>query len=266
MKARGVLLLVSTLCLGLAARASAQDPPTPAALPQEPPAQESPVQAAPDVAPETPAPAAPDTAAAKQPATDLAAPRKLQPLSRPKPEIPDELCQRRLTGWVDLDYVVLPDGSVSNVTATNAQPKDAFESAAAGAVAKWTYPPQEAPVKMHLRLPMTFADCRSEQRRIVVPTSVEGINQADCPEIAAAAVQLGYRFEPGQTGRAVLKGESAQIYSAPRPRCFALGKTFRPGTRLMAWMEFEAFSLVSPVGVDESLAVWVWSHQLADRP
>ena len=188
----------------------------------------------------------------------------LQPLTRPKPEIPDEVCQRRLVGWVDMKFVVLADGSHTDVHVTGSEPKEAFDSAAAGAVTKWTYAPQAEQVKMSVRLPMTYADCRSEQRNIVVPKSTEGIPREDCPEINAAARQLAYRFEVEHSGRAVLQGEAAQVYLAPRPRCFDLGKTFRAGTRLRAWAEFEAFSLVSPAGVGEGLAVWVWSHQLKD--
>lgn len=211
----------------------------------------------------SPAVASPQDAVAEQPAAST---RDLQPLSRPPPEIPDEICQRRLVGWVDLDFVVLPDGTVTEVQVTGAEPKNAFEAAASSAVAKWKYPPQEAPVKMHVSLPMTYADCRAEQRRIVVPTSTAGIPREDCREIDAAARQLGYRFEKEQSGRAVLQGETAQVYLSPRPRCFDPGKSFRSGTRLTAWMEFEAFSLVSPAGVSEGLAVWVWSHQLKDAP
>lgn len=189
---------------------------------------------------------------------------RLSPVSTAEPEIPDEICQRRLTGWVDLDFAVLPDGSVADVTVTGAQPQQAFEQAAAGAVAKWKYPPQQAPVKMHMRMPMTYADCRAEQRRIVVPASTEGISQDDCAEISAGAKQLGERFAREDAGRAVLQGEGAQVYLAPRPHCFALGKKLNGGARLTAWLEYEAFSLVSPAGLGEGAAVWVWSNQLRD--
>lgn len=189
----------------------------------------------------------------------------LRAISTTRPSIPDEVCRQRLSGWVDLDFVVMPDGTVANVVVTASQPKGAFDAAAAAAVAEWTYPPQAAPVKLRQRLPMSFADCRSEQLRALVPVSAEGAaSQADCPAIAAAARSGAERFAHADSGRAVLQGEGAQVYSAPSAHCFVAGRKLKPAVKLTAHAEYQGFSLVSGAPGREESAVWVWSNQLRD--
>lgn len=204
-------------------------------------------------------PAAPAAAATP------AAPLSLVAVSTTKPKISDEACQMRLSGWVDLDFVVMPDGKVANVTVSGSEPKGAFDAAAAASVAQWTYEPQQAPVKMHQRLPMSFADCQPEQMRVVVPSSAAAAteSQTDCPAIATEAKGLAERFERAESARSVL-AEGAQVYSAPSPHCYVIGKKLKPASRLTALAEYKTFSLVAGPKGGEDTAVWVWSNQLKD--
>lgn len=217
-----------------------------------------------------PAPApAPAPAAALVPSVEAGAaapgPLSLRAISTTRPSIPDEVCRQRLSGWVDLDFVVMPDGRVANVVVTASQPQGAFDAAAAASVAEWTYAPQAAPVKLRQRLPMSFADCRSEQLRARVAVSADSApSQADCPAIAAAARTGWERFTAADSGRAVLQGEGAQVYSAPGTHCFVAGRKLKPALRLTAHAEYQGFSLVSSAPGKEESAVWVWSNQLRD--
>jgi TonB family protein len=223
--------------------------------------------AATDPAPATatvPPAAPPDQAEA--PPSDPPAPLALMPLSTVAPDIPDEVCRQRLSGWVELEYAVLPDGKVSNLKVVSSEPAGAFESAAVGAVAQWTYPPQDQPVVLHQTLPLSFADCRLEQLRAdAADPDAAPATPDECAAIAAAAHEAGERFAPADAARAVLRGEPAQAYSAPDARCALAGRTLAPGTRLTAHLEHERYTLVSRgKGGDESKAVWVRSGQLKD--
>ena len=213
----------------------------------------TPAQApAPADAPTPPAPAGPS------------APLSLRPVSSPKPRLSDEVCQRRLSGWVSLEFAVLPDGTVAEVHVHASEPKGAFDSAAVEAVAGRTYPPLAKPVKLRERLPMSFSDCRAEQLRPVTAATLDGIapSQEDCAGIAAEARTAGEAIAPAESARAVLTGDGAQVYTAPSTHCFVTGRKLKPGSRLLARVEYKTFSLVAtPKGNDE---FWVWSNQLKD--
>jgi len=186
----------------------------------------------------------------------------LAPLSSPKPRIPDEVCQQRLSGWVGLEFAVLPDGKVADVRVTASEPKGAFDSAAVESVSARTYALRAEPLKLRERLFMSFSDCRAEQLRVSIAADAAPASQEDCPVIASEARKAGDPIDAAESGRAVLAGEGAQVFSAPSPRCFATGKKLKPGSRLIARIEYKEYSLVSnPKGADE---VWVRSNQLKD--
>lgn len=216
---------------------------------------------APAVPAAAPAPAIPVPAAAT--AGTPKGPLTLMPLTRVKPNIPDELCWHRASGWVDLDFAVMNDGRVMDVKVTNSEPRGAFDAAAMQAVAARTYPPQAAPVKLHERLPMSFADCRSDQLR-ARPVAVSAQSQEDCPTLAAQAKTSGDLIDSAESGRAVLAGlaDGAQAYSAPSAHCFVNGRKFRSGNRLTAHVEYQGYSLVTAQnGTGEA---WVRSNELKD--
>lgn len=200
--------------------------------------------------PVTPAPAA-------APAAASAAVNPLKPLHAPKIEMPDAACQRRLAGWVGLEFAILPDGSVADVKVTGSEPAGTFDAAATAAVAARAYPARALPIKMKEKMFMSVGDCRAEQLR--ASASAEG---ETCPTLALEARAVAAPFTPEESGRAVLAGPGAQVFSAPSLRCEVAGKRLKPGTRLEARLEFKSFSLVAtPKGTDE---VWVRSNELKD--
>jgi TonB family protein len=76
------------------------------------------------------------------------------------PVFPVPARQRGVSGWVDVQLVVKPDGSVSDVIITGAEPVGLFEQAAVDAVRKWRYKPVERDghaVDQRARLRMKFA-------------------------------------------------------------------------------------------------------------
>jgi protein TonB len=58
------------------------------------------------------------------------------------PVYPPEAARNHQDGWVEVEFTVKADGSVANATVVNAQPTRVFNSAALGAVAKWTFKPR----------------------------------------------------------------------------------------------------------------------------
>lgn len=242
-----------TLAVPLAGLAHDVPCPVPEAAAAAPPAAA--------VAPEAPAAAEAPAAPADVPAGPL----RLMPLTRGKPRMPDEACRQRLTGSVDLDFVVLPDGKTTQVVVTASDPKGVFDAAAAAAVGESIYPPQAAPVKMRRRMLLGVSDCTAEQlRAAAAPVEGATASQADCITLSSEAKGAGERFEAADSGRAVLQGEPAQAYWAPSLACALKDRTLKPGTRLTAHMEYQGFSLVSPRGAAEAAAVWVRSNRLKD--
>jgi TonB family protein len=179
------------------------------------------------------------------------------PLSAPKPRIPDAVCQQRLSGWVGLEFAILPDGKVADVRVTGSEPAGAFDAAAAEAVAARTYASRPLPMKMREKMFMSFSDCRAEQLRASAPIETDA-----CVTVAVEARAVAAPFAPEESGRAVLAGPGAQVYSAPSMQCELAGKRLRPGTRLEARMEFKEYSLVTTKGGTDEM--WVRSNQLKD--
>ena len=57
------------------------------------------------------------------------------------PDFPLEARKRGIEGWVDLQFLVNPDGSVGDVTVVGAQPVGVFEQSAIDAVRRWRFQP-----------------------------------------------------------------------------------------------------------------------------
>jgi periplasmic protein TonB len=75
------------------------------------------------------------------------------------PEFPEIAREQDLTGFVDLEFMVHADGSVTDVTVLRAQPLGIFEKSAVAAVRQWRYRPVERdgiPVDEHARLRLNF--------------------------------------------------------------------------------------------------------------
>jgi protein TonB len=75
------------------------------------------------------------------------------------PEFPEIARENDLAGYVDLEFTVHPDGSVTDVMVLKAQPVGVFENSAVAAVGQWRYQPIERdglPVTEHARLRLNF--------------------------------------------------------------------------------------------------------------
>ena len=57
------------------------------------------------------------------------------------PQYPASARDRGLEGWVDLQFMVMTDGSLADVAIVGAQPVGVFEQAALEAVRRWRYQP-----------------------------------------------------------------------------------------------------------------------------
>jgi TonB family protein len=57
------------------------------------------------------------------------------------PKYPNALRNRRVGGWVELEFTVKPDGSTGDIVVTNSNPRKTFDSAAINAIAQWRYKP-----------------------------------------------------------------------------------------------------------------------------
>jgi protein TonB len=120
------------------APAAAAPAPAPAAAPPSaetasaPPPASRPANATASATP-APAPAAPaaggDTRAAEVVKTS-------------PPDYPPDAVRKHQEGWVEVEFTVMPDGSVANATVVNANPARIFNSAALRAVERWTFKPR----------------------------------------------------------------------------------------------------------------------------
>lgn len=203
-------------------------------------------------------------AAAQEPAAPAAGKLALVPISAPKPVIPDGACQQRLSGWVELEFAVLPDGRVAEARVVKSQPAGVFDAAAVTAATGRLYAAQAAPVKLRERMLMTYADCRSEQLKAAADAAAGQLSAQECIALAAEGRAAGERFAPSDSGRAILAGTVAQVFAAPSPACPVIGKTLKPGARWRAHLEHNGYSLISPPKADEAAAVWVRSGDLKD--
>jgi TonB family protein len=76
------------------------------------------------------------------------------------PEYPTQARERGTAGWVDVEFTVRADGTVSDITVAGAEPAGVFEAAALSAVRKWRYEPVQRngqPVEQRAKLRIRFA-------------------------------------------------------------------------------------------------------------
>lgn len=92
----------------------------------------------------TPVEAAPrNTARPRPPAAVADASGAAAPVltRRVEPAYPAEARRTRRQGWVDVTFIVQPDGSVTGAAVADADPKYVFDRAALAAVARWQFSP-----------------------------------------------------------------------------------------------------------------------------
>lgn len=100
------------------------------------------------------------TEEAAQRATDVVSAASLPLAHYVPPTFPPTAAARGVSGWVELQFLVTSEGSVSNVIITGAAPVGIFEQAAIEAVKKWRYQPVKRDghaVDQRARLRMKFA-------------------------------------------------------------------------------------------------------------
>jgi protein TonB len=64
------------------------------------------------------------------------------PLQRIPPQYPRDAARNGITGWVQLEVLVNPDGSVRSAKVIDSKPKGLFEAAAVQAVLRWKFKPK----------------------------------------------------------------------------------------------------------------------------
>ncbi|WP_163559842.1 energy transducer TonB [Halomonas sp. NO4] len=119
--------------------------PEPEPAPQPPQAEPEPATEPAEVAEASPsdslaeATAAPSAAAQQEP-VDVGA---LTPTNRVPPEYPARAQRRGMEGYVELTFVIRPDGSVDpgSIQVVTARPRNVFDKAARQAVARWQFEP-----------------------------------------------------------------------------------------------------------------------------
>ncbi len=76
-----------------------------------------------------------------------------------EPVYPAAAAEKKISGWVDLVFTLLKDGSVSNIQILNAQPGGVFDEAARRSVIKWRFAPLErdgSAVEQRVRMRLRF--------------------------------------------------------------------------------------------------------------
>jgi TonB family protein len=205
----------------------------------------------------------PLAAAAADPPVPPAPVVQLVPLTTVKPNIPDSACQQRLSGFVDMDFAITPEGKVADLKVVNSQPRDLFDAAAAAAVSQWTFAPGPLPTKGHEHLALGYADCRSEQ--MVRPRmTATGDAAVDCTALAADARLHGDRIEATEAAHRVIDKSGAMTYTAPDAACVVKGRILGNHRNLTAYLEYRGFMMVSDPHESEADAFWVWTNALAE--
>ncbi|WP_293367649.1 energy transducer TonB [Nevskia sp.] len=90
--------------------------------------------------------------------------RELVPLSTARPQMPDWACKKKIRGWVEVVFVVKPNGLVENVRIVDADPKGVYEGAAIESVGNWIYPKGKTAAEVKQKVEMDPADCAYNYR------------------------------------------------------------------------------------------------------
>lgn len=76
-----------------------------------------------------------------------------------EPVYPATAIDKKISGWVDLEFLLQKDGSVSNIQILSAQPAGVFDDAARRSVGKWRFAPVErdgSAVEQRVRMRLRF--------------------------------------------------------------------------------------------------------------
>jgi TonB family protein len=105
-----------------------------------------------------------DLAAAREKAaqrTAVVGEKALDRIEYVAPKFPAATRNRGVSGWVELEFTVLPDGATGDVVVTNSSPRKTFDNSAITAVSQWRYRPvvrDGKPVEQRVAVRIRFAD------------------------------------------------------------------------------------------------------------
>lgn len=133
-------------------QATAAIPDPPAAVPSSAATQ----TAAPQPTPAPPVPAAERTAPSQAPAPATAA-RVPEVVFRPALRYPPMAERRRLEGFVEIEFTIGADGSVSELEVLRGEPEGVFEREALAAMERWRFAPPTAPMRARRTLEFKLA-------------------------------------------------------------------------------------------------------------
>jgi protein TonB len=75
-------------------------------------------------------------------AGDPAAEGDVIPIVRIEPQFPREAAINGIEGWVEIEFTIEPDGTVSDPKVLNSQPRRVFDRNAIRAIYKWKFKPR----------------------------------------------------------------------------------------------------------------------------
>ena len=75
-------------------------------------------------------------------ATDTASEGEVIPVVRIDPQWPREALLDGIEGWVEVEFTVLPDGSVADARVVDAEPRRVFDRSALRAILRWKFKPR----------------------------------------------------------------------------------------------------------------------------
>jgi periplasmic protein TonB len=84
---------------------------------------------------------------------------ELIPLSTARPQMPEWACEKKLRGWVEVVFTVMPNGRVQDVKLVDADPRGVFETAAIESISHWIYAATDKAREVKQRVPMNPEDC-----------------------------------------------------------------------------------------------------------
>ena len=104
-----------------------------------------------------------DVAAAREKAAQrtVVGERTLERTEYVPPKFPAATRNRGVSGWVELEFTVMPDGSTGDIVVTNSNPRRTFDSSAVTAVSQWRYKPvirDGKPTEQRIAVRIRFAD------------------------------------------------------------------------------------------------------------
>ena len=85
--------------------------------------------------------------------------KPLVPLSTARPQMPQWACDKKLNGWVEAIFTVMPSGRVQQVRIVDAQPRGVFEAAAIESISNWIYAQTKKAAEVKQRVEMNYEDC-----------------------------------------------------------------------------------------------------------